>query len=158
MIFTTCGSAPFPRLLRLMESLREEVDEEVVAQAAGDIDRYAVAGVNFLSFTAYRETVDDARVVVGHAGVGTILTSLEFDTPVIVVPRRAEYDEHIDNHQVQTARNLAAEGLVAMAESRAEVRAFIADPPTVPERERRSTLGEHIQRVLKQLDPTPDER
>ncbi|WP_416375826.1 glycosyltransferase [Pseudoclavibacter terrae] len=42
-----------------------------------------------------------ADVVVTHAGVGTILSLLQDGIHPVVVPRRKERGEHVDNHQEQ---------------------------------------------------------
>ena len=57
-----------------------------------------------------------ADVVVAHAGTGTALTAFEAGQCPILVPRRRAGGEHVDDHQVVTARALAARGLAVYAE------------------------------------------
>jgi UDP-N-acetylglucosamine transferase subunit ALG13 len=45
-------------------------------------------------------------VVVGHAGMGTILTALQLNTPLLVMPRRGAMGETRNDHQMDTAREL----------------------------------------------------
>ncbi len=52
----------------------------------------------------FRAKVQQARVVVGHAGMGTIISSLQAGKPVIVMPRRGALRETRNDHQVATAR------------------------------------------------------
>lgn len=52
-----------------------------------------------------------ADVVVAHAGTGSALAALEAGKCPILVPRQAEYGEHIDNHQADTAAELERRGL-----------------------------------------------
>lgn len=57
----------------------------------------------------------DADVVISHAGVGSALAALECGKSPILIPRRAGFDEHVDDHQEQIAAELARRGLgVAM--------------------------------------------
>jgi UDP-N-acetylglucosamine transferase subunit ALG13 len=56
-----------------------------------------------------------ADVVVAHAGTGTALTALEIGKCPVLVPRIHAYGEHVDDHQAQTARELAGRGLAVDA-------------------------------------------
>lgn len=61
-----------------------------------------------------RDLVDamrDADVVVAHAGVGSALSALEVGKCPVLVPRRLARGEHVDDHQVQIADELADRGL-----------------------------------------------
>jgi UDP-N-acetylglucosamine--N-acetylmuramyl-(pentapeptide) pyrophosphoryl-undecaprenol N-acetylglucosamine transferase len=57
-----------------------------------------------------------ADLVISHAGTGTALTAFELGVSPVLVPRRKVYDEHIDDHQVVTAKSLAERGLVSYLE------------------------------------------
>lgn len=57
-----------------------------------------------------------ADLVVAHAGTGTALTAFELGTCPVLVPRRHAFGEHVDDHQVGTARMLAGRGLATYAE------------------------------------------
>jgi UDP-N-acetylglucosamine transferase subunit ALG13 len=46
----------------------------------------------------------DADVIVSHAGMGNIISALELDKPIIVVPRISRLGEHRNDHQVDTAK------------------------------------------------------
>lgn len=52
-------------------------------------------------FAAY---LQEADILVSHAGMGVILGALEFRKPLIIMPRRVELGEHRNNHQIATAR------------------------------------------------------
>ena len=49
-----------------------------------------------------------ARVVVGHAGIGTILSARRHRRPLVILPRRHALGEHRNDHQLATARAVAA--------------------------------------------------
>lgn len=57
-----------------------------------------------------------ADVVIGHAGTGTALTAFELGLCPVLVPRRRYAHEHVDDHQVLTARELDQRGLAIHAE------------------------------------------
>jgi UDP-N-acetylglucosamine transferase subunit ALG13 len=77
-------------------------------------------------FEQLGELVGRARVVVAHAGVGSILLCASKGHVPIVVPRLARFDEAVDDHQVFLARRLAALGAVVWAEDLSELPHFIA--------------------------------
>ncbi len=58
--------------------------------------------------------VADSGVFITHAGVGTLLRALELGVRPVVVPRRAVRGEHVDDHQLQVAEDLARRGLVVL--------------------------------------------
>lgn len=59
--------------------------------------------------------MEGADVVITHGGAGSILTALGAGKVPVVLPRRAEYGEHVDDHQVRMVASLAARGLVVQA-------------------------------------------
>jgi UDP-N-acetylglucosamine transferase subunit ALG13 len=55
----------------------------------------------------FKGHVRAARVVIGHAGMGTILTALQHTKPVLVMPRRGAMGETRNDHQLDTANHLS---------------------------------------------------
>lgn len=70
----------------------------------------------FLPAAQLRHLIADADLVIAHAGVGSVLTALAAGKVCVVLPRRVDHDEHIDNHQVQLADALAERDLVHAVE------------------------------------------
>lgn len=121
MIFVTVGTneARFDRLVAAVSSIVG--DERVVVQYGSSGVRPAGAEcVEFIPFDRLTELVREARVVVTHAGVGSILVSLANDKRPIVVPRRKRFGEAVDDHQVPLTARLAAAGLVTPVDDPAE--------------------------------------
>jgi UDP-N-acetylglucosamine transferase subunit ALG13 len=67
----------------------------------------------------------EASVVVCHGGPGTVMMSRWAGKRPIVVPRRHDLGEHVDDHQVAFARRIAAEGEIALAEDAAALKAHL---------------------------------
>jgi len=156
MIFATTGtSMPFDRLLAAFDEL--ELDEELVVQyGASPVRPRGAHCVDFLAYSDLVDLVRRARVVVTHAGVGSILSVLSNGKRPIVVPRRAEHGEAVDDHQVEFGRSLAAAGLVTMVEDPAGLPAAVATAPTIPAaREADGRLAGEISAYLRsRLRPT----
>lgn len=97
-----------------MDEIAEKNDEEVVMQI-GATD-YKPKHAKYFDFVDEDEKLFDflkrAKVVVAHAGAGTILTALRFNKPLIVVPRLKKFGEHVDDQQRELADALSNEGKV----------------------------------------------
>ncbi|GAA1666388.1 glycosyltransferase [Microbacterium lacus] len=66
---------------------------------------------------AFKEAALNADVVVTHAGVGTILELLEWGIHPVVVARKSERGEHVDNHQAQITALVQSLGVATVADS-----------------------------------------
>lgn len=60
--------------------------------------------------------MEDADVIVAHAGMGSILTALSMGKPIIVMPRRAIWQEHRNDHQMASAGKLRATAGLTVAD------------------------------------------
>lgn len=113
MIFVTVGTQlPFDRLIWAVDDwAAAHPGEEVVCQI-GPEPAGKPRHCRFADFYTPQE-MDDffsrAELIVGHAGMGTILGSLRVRVPIVVVPRREALGEHRSDHQVVTANWLQAE-------------------------------------------------
>jgi beta-1,4-N-acetylglucosaminyltransferase len=119
MIFVTVGTneARFDRLLRAVAEL--SIDEEVVVQHghSSAIHSPRAEVFDFLTFESMVETIRGARIVVTHAGVGSVMVALANAKRPVVVPRRKSFGEAVDDHQLQLGRRFAEAGLVTLAET-----------------------------------------
>lgn len=129
MIFVTLGTneQPFERLAAY--AARLDGDEELVVQygsARGEHGRGR--WVDFLAWEEMVELMTAARAVVAHAGMGSILLARRCGKLPIVVARRGELGEAVDDHQDPIARRLAREGMVLLADGEEELKAALALP------------------------------
>jgi len=53
--------------------------------------------------------VKSSKVVISHAGIGSVLLSLKYNKPTIVVPRLKKFKEHTDDHQLEIVKELSEE-------------------------------------------------
>lgn len=107
MIFVTVGTQlPFPRLIEAMDAYAEDLFEPVVAQTAEDTQCDNLIVEPFMSVERYSKVIGQARLVVAHAGIGTVLAARDAGVPLILVPRRTELGEHRNDHQCATVREL----------------------------------------------------
>jgi len=128
MIFVTLGTneAAFDRLLEAVDRLPK--DEELVIQHGASPVRPAGATLHeFLPFEEIVRLCAEARVVVTHAGVGSVSVALGAGKRPIVMPRLRLYREAVDDHQVPFARRLSEAGLVTVVESADELAVAVAE-------------------------------
>jgi UDP-N-acetylglucosamine transferase subunit ALG13 len=154
VIFVTVGTneARFDRLLRGIEDLGR--DEEVLVQH-GHTPPTGCPNcifVDFLPFEQMLETMRQARVVVTHAGVGSVMVALSVGKRPVVVPRRQALGEAVDDHQLQLGRRFAETGLVTLTESEQGLHDAIQQPSeaSMPV-STHSALAREIRGVLEQL-------
>jgi UDP-N-acetylglucosamine transferase subunit ALG13 len=116
MILVTVGATyyPFDRLLAAVETI--EHADVLVQHGASSVRPRNARCVEFMPFEEVLEHIRAAHVVVTHAGTGSILVALANGKRPVVVPRRREFGEAIDDHQVEFARALAPSGLVTVVE------------------------------------------
>lgn len=125
MIFVTVGSQmPFDRLI-------EQVDEwaglrgrrkDVFAQIGPStyVPRNIEARA-FVSPDEFRAYIEEAEAVVAHAGMGTIIETLQRQKPLLVFPRLGALGETRNDHQTATARRFAESGRLLAAYSEEEL-------------------------------------
>jgi UDP-N-acetylglucosamine transferase subunit ALG13 len=135
MILVTIGTneQPFDRLVRAAAGL--DVGDDVVVQYGSSRAVTPRPGwIEFLPFDELTELARHARVVVCHAGVGSIMTARRCGHQPIVVPRRHERGEAVDDHQVGLARRLAGSGLVTLVEDTEALEAAVRQSHASPAR------------------------
>ena len=119
MIFVTVGTneARFDRLLHAVAEL--ELEEDVVVQHghSAPIHPPGATLVDFLPFEGMVDMIRRSRVVVTHAGVGSVMVSLANGKRPVVVPRRKAFAEAVDDHQLELGRRFASAGLVTFVEA-----------------------------------------
>ena len=106
MIFVTVGTheQPFDRLIKELDTLIEKkvITETVIAQIG--YCNYKPKNIEWYKFLSYQEMhnfTKEARVVITHGGPASFILPSQYNKIPIVVPRKAEFNEHINNHQVE---------------------------------------------------------
>lgn len=126
MIFIAVGTQKFQfnRLLQSIDHLIEQkiITEEVVAQT-GNCDYKPVnfSFTKFMNKEEFEKNISECHLLITHSGVGTIIAGLRRKKPVIVFPRKAEFGEHVDDHQFQIAEAFKKKNLVVMCTNEEEL-------------------------------------
>lgn len=117
MIFITLGSQKFQfdRLLKEIDKLVEKqyIKQEVFAQSGYSeyIPKF-YKSKKFLDRNEFADIMDRSQIVITHGGTGAIIGAVKKDKKVIAVPRKAQYGEHVDDHQVDIVTAFGKQGLI----------------------------------------------
>ncbi len=151
MIFLTVGTQfPFDRLVRAVDAAAGKgmLWEEVFAQIGAA--KYRPAHMKWaeeLGRAEYTEAVNRASAIIGHAGMGTILTALDARKPLLVMPRLAAYGEAVNDHQVATATKFAAAGHVLAAADETHVEDKLRQLRQFMPNKRAQTAGRIVEKI-----------
>lgn len=124
MIFITVGTGrfPFERLIKCIDEaiINHKIEEEVF----GQIGKYGYKPKSFpckefIGFDEMVKNIQNADIIVSHAGVGSLLLCLNLGKIPILFPRDAALGELLDNHQFEFAKKIDSLGraLVAFSEN-----------------------------------------
>lgn len=112
MIFVTVGTheQPFNRLVQKIDELKRDgiIQEDVIIQTG--FSTYEPKYCQWSKLIPYQQmvkNVEDARIVITHGGPASFIMPLQIGKVPIVVPRQKQFDEHVNDHQVEFARNVA---------------------------------------------------
>lgn len=112
MIFVTVGTheQPFNRLVEYIDNLKKDeiIVEEVIIQTG--YSTYEPQYCRWQKLFPYQEMlklVNEARIVITHGGPSSFIMPLQIGKTPIVVPRRHEFNEHVNDHQVSFSKAVA---------------------------------------------------
>ena len=108
MIFVTVGTheQPFNRLIKCIDEMVEsgDVKEEVIIQKGyTDYEPKHCKSYKLIGYDEMQKYIEDARIVITHGGPASFIAPLSIGKIPIVVPRKKEFNEHVNNHQLEFA-------------------------------------------------------
>ena len=129
MIMVTVGmQLGFDRLIAAMDELAPTLGMPVVAQTGKGTYRPAhMEARPKIAPAEFERLVGEAKLIVAHAGIGTVLTAARCKKPILLMPRRADLGEHRNDHQLATVRKLAGRPGILVAADESELASRIAD-------------------------------
>ena len=160
MIFVVTGfhNQPFDRLVKAMETYASKTQEQVVIQKGpSTLDIHAAIGFAHTDDNKMNEFYKNARIIVGHAGIGTIMEARSRGKPIVIVPRLKKLGEHVDNHQLEIAEALRGSGWTWVVDSIENLPKAIEDagsyrnPPSIVSSERERLVAS-IRDVIDEIE------
>ena len=107
VIFVSVGSMfPFDRMVRMMDdwAAQQHTDEVLAQIGGGTYEPRHMRWERIIAPSDYKDIIRSSRLMVAHAGTGSVFTASEFRIPIVLIPRRAAYKEHTTDHQIDTAK------------------------------------------------------
>jgi UDP-N-acetylglucosamine transferase subunit ALG13 len=143
MILVTVGvsNLPFDRLVAAVDDLATEGEPVVAQYGAARVRPQRAVCFDYLPFVELEEWVSKARVVVCHAGIGSVAMCLSTGMHPVVVPRVKRLGESVDEHQLTFGRRLGELGLATVVEDVSELGRAVR---TVPESQPRTGLSPQL--------------
>lgn len=133
MILLTVGTQlPFDRLVEAVDRLAPRVDEKVVGQVGRS--KYIPRNIEIqerFSPLEFDRLIVSARLLISHAGIGSILSAQKHAKPIVIMPRLAKYGEHRNDHQLATCRQLESFEGIFIAHSQEEIEECIGRATTI---------------------------
>lgn len=103
---------------RLLEEIQEMIDEKI-------IDERVVVQAGYTQFKSKDMEIfdlipldqidklqEEARLIITHGGVGSIISSNNKGKKVIAVPRLHEHGEHVNDHQKEIVKSFNDKGCI----------------------------------------------
>ncbi len=111
MIFVTVGTheQPFDRLIKCIDQMVDDgkINEEVIIQKGyTDYEPQNCESHKLIGYDDMKKYIADARIVVTHGGPASFVSPLSIGKIPVVVPRQYKYKEHVNDHQLDFAREV----------------------------------------------------
>ena len=108
LIFVTLGNDKhkFSRLLDQINLLSEQMKDQkfIVQKGHTDFqDRKNIFSKRFFDKDTFYKIIKEASLIISHAGAGTLFKLVQEGKKPIVVPRLSNFDEHLNDHQLEIA-------------------------------------------------------
>lgn len=134
MIFATVGTQlPFARLLTALDGIAGRHGLTIIAQTCDPGASFAHLQAHAtIAPDAYDRHIRQADMIVGHAGIGTILSAGRAGKPLVLLPRRASMNEHRNEHQLATAASLGQRQGIHVARDEAHLEALMTESDLAP--------------------------
>lgn len=106
MIFVTVGTheQQFNRLIQKVDELKRDgiIKENVFIQTGfSTYEPQYCQWKKLLAYDEMNEMYEKANIIITHGGPASFMKALELKKIPIVVPRQAQFDEHVNDHQVE---------------------------------------------------------
>lgn len=130
MILVILGTQdkPFTRLLEALDAQKKAgaIQDELIVQAGcTKLDTDSMKIFDLLPIDEFDALINDADVIITHAGVGSILSALKKGKKVIACARLAQYGEHTNDHQLQIQEEFARQGYLISCEDFSKIHEII---------------------------------
>jgi UDP-N-acetylglucosamine transferase subunit ALG13 len=145
VILLTVGTQlPFDRMVKAVDDWAIGEDRsDIVAQVGPS--RYPTTRINSFPFSdpaQMRRLQEESRLIIAHAGIGSIVTALELGKPIIIMPRDHERGEHRNGHQLATARRFQSTPGIYVAADEHELAQYLLQVDTLMDTQTEASVSQ----------------
>ncbi|MBT9777077.1 capsular biosynthesis protein CpsG [Clostridium sp. MCC353] len=137
ILILVCVGASEYKMDRLLTIIDELCDEQILdgKQIVAQIGSTSYSPRNFKSFKLigrdeFQTYIEQADLVITHAGTGSVIPPLKLGKKVIVFPRLKKYKEHLDDHQLELRDVFTNSGYTLSAENKEELLEALSSVPS----------------------------
>ncbi|MBX2847013.1 MAG: hypothetical protein KTR16_01735 [Acidiferrobacterales bacterium] len=108
-LFISVGSRfAMPRLLESVESTLETNPNLIIKAQVGESSfrSQRIQASKWMDAAEFEQALIECDAFISHAGMGNILLAAQYRKPIVIMPRKKEFGEHINDHQIDTATAL----------------------------------------------------
>lgn len=152
--FVSVGNAKqaFSRMLEAVGCLVSQLPQPVVIQRGHTpFVNPNCEVLDFIGMERFEAQVGSADLLIFHAGAGSVIHAVRAGKIPVVMPRMAQYGEHVDDHQVEFSEMLASQGKVILARDASELEAAVAQARTLSARDVKKTPPRMLGMVAAEL-------
>lgn len=163
MIFLAVGTQfGFDRLVRAVDVAIERglITDTVFAQIGdGTYLPKQMKYVINLTKEAFDETLISCQAIISHAGMGNISMALKWGKPLLVMPRRKQFGEVVNDHQVDTACKFEELGHILVAYDESDIvkkinllKTFVPKPRIPDQKGVTDRISQYLQIVAEKTE------
>lgn len=113
MIFVTVGTHEqgFERLVKEIDKLKEDgiIQENVIIQKGyTKYEPKFCETYDLIDYDKLQNYLSEARIIITHGGPASFIAPLSIGKTPIVVPRQKQFDEHVNDHQVDFVKQVVS--------------------------------------------------
>lgn len=157
MILVTLGTQDkeFTRLLDALSKVikNKKIKEEVIVQAG--YTKYSSKDMKIFDLISPEELeslIKKCDLLITHGGVGSILTGIKNNKPIIAAARLKEYKEHTNNHQKQIIKEFEERGYLLELKDFDKLDELIIKAKKIKPKEFKSNTDKFIKNIEKYIE------
>ncbi len=111
MIFVTVGTHEqgFERLVKEIDDLKDNgtIKEDVIIQKGyTKYEPKNCISYKLIGYEDMQKNMNEARIIITHGGPASFIAPLTIGKVPIVVPRQKDFNEHVNNHQLEFVKQV----------------------------------------------------
>lgn len=152
------GVQDFSRLLNEIKRIQHLLPQPVIVQhGRTPFDDPTIRHFRFVDASEFQTLLQNCKVFITHGGGGSVFAAIKFGKKAVVFPRRQQFGEVIDDHQVVFATELRKMGQIELVEETSAlldaVNRSLAAPELPPIAGNSVDAVEVVDTLMKRLAP-----